>query len=174
MRFFGGFNRRGSIFFRRQSRTLAVLELSNEEVIVSFGGRFTFLFDEPSVWKVTDLEFNRQPRRINSWVGLRRRGEDEWSWFHTISFKQLCTGLASVGATEVVAPPLRTKDLFPITLPGLGLVAGAGIVLLSGALWFLSIDAAEARIFAGSLQAVGALALALGCVSGVVHLWGRR
>ena len=174
MRFYGGLNRKGSAFFRRQSRTLAVLELSEEELVVSFGGRFSFAFDEPAVWSVADLEFNRQPRRINPYVGLRERGQSDWSWFTTLSFAELCAALVSVGAEEVDAPPLRTKDVLAITLPGSVLFAAIGIVLLAGGLLLVSLGVSGARMFAGSLQVFGWFALVVGCVSGVVHLWGRR
>jgi hypothetical protein len=81
------------------------------------------------VWLSAELEFNRQSRKVNSYVGLRRRGEDQWTRSHTRSLNELCVGLASVGATEVAAPPLQMKDILPITLPGLALVAGVGLLL---------------------------------------------
>jgi hypothetical protein len=87
------------------------------------------LLSEPLVWLSAELEFNRQSRKVNSYVGLRRRGEDQWTRFHTRSLNELCVGLASVGATEVAAPPLQMKDILPITLPGLALVAGVGLLL---------------------------------------------
>ena len=77
MRFVGGLNRADSRFFRYVSRgNLAALELGQYEVSVTLGGHFSILFDGPFVWTTAELEFNPQPRKVNPYVGLRRRGED--------------------------------------------------------------------------------------------------
>lgn len=174
MRFFGGLNRAHSLFFRYRPHTLAVMELGQDEVSISLGGRFNFLFDGPFIWKTSELEFNRQPRRINSYVGLRTRGKDEWTWFHTGSLKALCAGLASVGATEVAAPPLQTKDILLITLPGSVLVAGVGLILVAVAQLLRAQDLAEAQTLGGGLQVVGLVPLIFGVAFCGIHLWGRR
>ena len=82
MRFVGGLNRPSSLFFRYQPNIRAVMEVSQSEVSISVGGQFNFL-SPPTVWATVELEFNRQHRKINSYVGLRKRGEKEWTWFLT-------------------------------------------------------------------------------------------
>jgi hypothetical protein len=133
-----------------------------------------FFFDVPFVWMPTDLEFNRQPRRINSYVGLRSHGRgEEWTWFHTRSLNEVCASLASVGATEVVEPPLQVRDILPITLAGSVLVTGIGLLVLAVAQIFTARDAPENHIISAGLHGVGLIVLLIGMGFGVVHLWGR-
>ena len=175
MRFVGGLNRADSRFFRYVSRgNLAALELGQYEVSVTLGGHFSILFDGPFVWTTAELEFNPQPRKVNSYVGLRRRGEDEWTWFRTRSLDELCAGLASVGATEVAAPPLQMKDLLPITLPGSALMFGVSLLLLGATQLLRTRDVAGSQMVGKDLQIVGLIALVLGVATGIIHLWGRR
>jgi len=174
MRFVGALNRANSRFFRYQPRTIAVMDVGKEEVIVRLGGVLGFLFDGPFVWKTLDLEFNRQPRRINSYVGLRTRGGNDWTWFKTLSVSDVCLSLASVGATEVDASPLRTKDLLPMTLLGSALVAGVGLLVLLASQLLNIRGTPASHALGGFLQLVGVMSAASGIVFLAIHLWGRR
>ena len=173
MRFVGALNRANSRFFRYQPRTIAVMDVGKEEVIVRLGGVLGFLFDGPFVWKTLDLEFNRQPRRINSYVGLRTRGGNDWTWFKTLSVSDVCLSLASVGATEVDASPLRTKDLLPMTLLGSALVAGVGLLVLLASQLLNIRGTPAAHALGGFLQLVGVMSAASGIAFLAIHLWGR-
>ena len=170
MRFVGGLNRPNSPFFRYQPNIRAVMEVSQSEVSISVGGRFNFL-SSPTVWATAELEFNRQQRKINSYVGLRKRGEKEWVWFLTRSLTALCTSLASVGGTEVDAPPLRTHEILPITLPGSVLVAGVGVLLLALSRVFLWRGGFQG--LSDGFQIVGLISLLVGVAFVAVHFWGR-
>ena len=170
MRFVGGLNRPNSLFFRYQPNIRAVMEVSQSEVSISVGGQFNF-FSPPTVWPMVELEFNRQHRKINSYVGLRKRGEKEWTWFLTRSLTALCASLASVGGTEVDAPPLRTHEILPITFPGSVLVAGIGLVLLALSRVFLLRSGSQG--LTDGFQTVGLISLSVGVAFGAVHLWGR-
>jgi hypothetical protein len=151
-----------------------VMEVGKDEVFIGLGGIFGFLFDGPWVWKTIDLEFNRQPRRINSYVGLRTRGGTEWTWFQTRSVSEVCLSLASVGATEVAVPPLRTKDLLPMTLQGSALVAGVGLLLLLASQLLDIRGTPVAHSLGGFFQLFGVMFAASGIAFLAIHLWGRR
>jgi hypothetical protein len=172
MRFVGGLNRANSRFFRYQPNRV-VMEVGKEEVTIRLGGGFGFL-DGPWVWNTLDLEFNRQPRRINSYVGLRTRGGNEWTWFQTRSVSEVCVSLASVGATEVDASPLRTMDLLPMTLQGSALVAGVGLLILLASQLLNIRGTPAAHALGGFLQLVGVMSAASGIAFLAIHLWGRR
>ena len=172
MRFVGGLNRPNSHFFRYQPNIRAAMEVSQSEVSISVGGRFNFL-SAPTMWVTAELEFNRQRRKINSYVGLRKRGEKEWTWFLTRSLTALCASSASVGGTEVDAPPLRTHEILPITLPGSVLVAGLGLPLLAISRVFLWRGGEGVQGLSAGFQIVGLISLIVGFAFGAVHLWGR-
>lgn len=170
MRFVGGLNRPNSLFFRYQPNIRAVMEVKQSEVSISVGGRFNFL-SVPTVWATAELEFNRQPRKINSYIGLRKRGEKEWTWFRTYSLTALSAGLASVGGTEVDVPPLRMHEILPITLPGSVLVAGVGVLLLAISQVFFWRGGFQS--LSAGFHTVGLIILIVGVAFGAIHLWGR-
>ncbi len=149
------------------------MDVGPDEVIISLGGRFRLLFDGPFMWNSPELEFSRQPRRINSYVGLRRRGQDEWTWFQTLSVNEICAGLASVGATEIAAPSLRTKDILPVTLLGSALLVGVGLVLLAVVPLLNTRDVPGIQTVAAVSEIAGVIALLVGAACGIIHLWGR-
>lgn len=170
MKFVGGLNRPNSLFFRYQPNIRAVIDVSQNEVSISVGGRYNFL-SAPTVWATAELEFNRQPRKINSYIGLRKRGEKEWTWFRTYSLPALSAGLASVGGTEVEAPPLRTHEILPITLLGSVLVAGVGVLLL--AISQVLLWRGRSQGLSAGFYTVGLIGLIVGIAFGAIHLWGR-
>lgn len=170
MRFAGGLNRPHSRFFRYQPNIRAVMDVGQSEVSISVGGRFNFL-SPPTVWATVELEFNRQHRKINSYVGLRKRGEKEWTWFLTRSLAALCASLASVGGTEIDAPPLRTHEMLPITLSGSVLVAGVGFLLLALSRVFLLRSGFQG--LTDGFQIIGLISLIVGVAFDAVHFWSR-
>lgn len=174
MKFIGGLNQTGSLFFRHQPRIVAVMELTEAEVSIRVGGKFNTV-DEPIRWSPPDLEYNVQKRKVNSYVGLRGRGESEWTWFHTLDLGELSASLEAIGATRVDAPPLRLKDTFPITFPGSALVMGVGLGVLAVGFGMLSGPPLSGGQSVGAgLQLLGGVAAAVGLISACIHLWGRR
>lgn len=174
MKFMGGLNQTGSFFFRYQPRILAVMDVTEAEVSIRVGGKFNTV-DEPTRWSPPDLEFNVQKGKFNSYVGLRGRGESEWTWFHTLALAELCASLEAIGATRVDAPPLRLKDTFPITFPGSALVMGVGLGVLAVGFGVQSGPHLSGGQSVGAgLQLLGAIAAAVGLISACIHLWGRR
>lgn len=175
MRFVGGLIRGGSFFFRYQPHTIAVMDLTEAEVSIRVGGKFN-IFDEPIRWAPPDLEYNVQRGRVNSYVGLRGRGESEWTWFHTRTLDQVSASLGAIGASKVDAPPLRLTDIFPITFPGSALVVGVGLAVLAlglGVQWgFPPSD--EGHSVGAGLRLLGWITVAVGLISVSIHLWGRR
>jgi len=151
------------------------MDVTEAEVSIRVGGKFNIV-DEPIRWAPSDLEYNVQRGRVNSYVGLRGRGESEWTWFHTRTLDQVCASLGAIGATQVDAPALRLTDIFPITFPGTALVVGVGLAVLAlglGVQWGGNPSDGGPSVGAG-LRLLGWITLAVGLISVSIHLWGRR